>query len=538
MNLARICDDATAGALEMAWLQLELAPASDYGRRAFERARPFVRGQEAAARDRAATIAAVALALDDITLTALRAALRAIPDIAYVLARLRVGEALADADLLVVARFCNTAIAASAQIGPAGHGADANTLAALAAVDRLLAPGRSCGTGFYLADAFAPDLAAARETYVRAEATFEDARTACVARIGAALGRDDVGGDEFIVMRSDLPATLPSGLRVLREAPTYVLCAVELDEPAVQKLGERDAAADTVAAAEERARAVLATSLAALLSGLHAAALWLGDIDLLATAARYARTYGCVAAEYVDEACVDVADARFLPLERALSREGRAYTPISMHAADTVVVTGPSMGGKTAALQACGAIALYAALGLPVPARRARVGLFDRIGWLGVGVAGEQDGLLSAFAREVVRLREMLPRANERVLLLADEFARTTTPHEARALLRAIAERLRQTGACGLIATHLDGVAGAAGARHFAVRGLRRAPARGSGDLRVALAALAEAMDYSLEEVGADAPLQADALALASLLGLDADLVESARRFLDADRRS
>jgi DNA mismatch repair ATPase MutS len=537
MNVAGTFDHATAGALDVAWLARELAPSGDYGRRALEGLRPFARGEETAARARAEAIVAVALALEDAELTALRAALRAIPDTADVLARLRVGEALADADLLVVARFCEGAIAASAQIAPAGRGADAATLDVLAAVERLLQPGRSRGAGFYLADAFASNLAAARSAYARAEATFEAARGACVARVGTALERDDVGGDEFIVMRSDLPSTLPPGLRVLREAPTYILCAVELDEIALRELGERDAAADAVAIAEERARASLATALAALLCGLDAAALWLGEIDLLAAAARYTRSNACVAAQYVDEACVDVADARFLPLERALAREGRVYTPISIRAGDAVVVTGPSMGGKTAALQACGAIVLYASLGLPVPARRARVGLFDRIGWLGVGVAGERDGLLSAFAGEVVRLREMLPRENERVLLLADEFARTTTPHEARALLQAIAQRLQQSGACGFIATHLDGIAAAAGVRHFAVRGLRRTPKPGRGDLRAALGALAEAMDYSLEEVGADAPLPADALALASLLGLDAELVESARRFLDADRR-
>ncbi len=142
-------------------------------------------------------------------------------------------------------------------------------------------------------------------------------------------------------------------------------------------------------------------------------------------------------------------------------------------------------------------------------------------------------GLLSAFAQEVVRLRDLLARDARRLLVLVDEFARTTTPLEGKALLVALLRRLRDRAACGLAATHLAGVAVEAGARHFAVRGLRGIPQPPpTGDLHQALAALAESMDYTIAEVGDDASTVADAIALASLLGLDAELVEIARRHL------
>jgi dsDNA-specific endonuclease/ATPase MutS2 len=143
--------------------------------------------------------------------------------------------------------------------------------------------------------------------------------------------------------------------------------------------------------------------------------------------------------------------------------------------------------------------------------------------------------LLSAFAQEVVRLRNVLTRNARRLLVLADEFARTTTPVEGKALLVALLQRLRERAACGLAATHLDGVAGEAGARHFAVRGLRGIPQPpATGDLHQALAALAASMDYTIVEVGGDAAGTADAIALASLLGLDPQLIEAARRQLGA----
>ena len=121
--------------------------------------------------------------------------------------------------------------------------------------------------------------------------------------------------------------------------------------------------------------------------------------------------------------------------------------------------------------------------------------------------------------------------------MLADEFARTTTPLEGKALLVALLRRLRARGACALAATHLSGIASAAGARHFAVRGLRGIPqAPPAGDLHRALAVLAASMDYTIAEVGDDDASSADALALASLLGLDAEIVADARRLLGSRR--
>jgi DNA mismatch repair protein MutS2 len=192
------------------------------------------------------------------------------------------------------------------------------------------------------------------------------------------------------------------------------------------------------------------------------------------------------------------------------------------------------MGGKSVCLRTCGFIALCAAFGLPVPAVRARASLFGEIAWLGIGSDdAELGGLLSSFAKEVVRVRDVLARNRGRLLVLLDEFARTTTPAEAKALLVALLERLRERNARGLAATHLAGVAQAAGVRHFAVRGLRGiAQLPTANDLQHALATLADSMDYSVVEVRDDAGAQADALALARILGLDEELIADAYRHL------
>jgi hypothetical protein len=57
---------------------------------------------------------------------------------------------------------------------------------------------------------------------------------------------------------------------------------------------------------------------------------------------------------------------------------------------------------------------------------------------------------------------------------------------------------------------------------------LRNVPRSKSADLQAALAALADSMDYAIVEVGDGAERQADAIALAHVLGLDEDLVAEA----------
>ncbi len=65
------------------------------------------------------------------------------------------------------------------------------------------------------------------------------------------------------------------------------------------------------------------------------------------------------------------------------------------------------------------------------------------------------------------------------------------------------------------------------------MRGLRGIPQRPpSEDVAEALAALADAMDYTIAEVTGDERPRADAIALTALLGIDRELVDAAYRAL------
>jgi DNA mismatch repair ATPase MutS len=528
-----LLDGPTAQALDFAWLVRAVAPASEYGYRVFAEFAPFAPGEEAGAWERSIAIDTLAKAADAARLDAVRDVLRNVPDASGAIARASMGDVLPDAALFELQRFCDAVARVDSLLeGVAPLGAIANE--AVRTLAAALERGRAGKFGFYLADGFDPALAAAREIAARTQAEFDAARGRAAERAGRALGRDDIGGDEFIVMRAEA-GTLPPGVRVVREAATYFLCALEYDEATLASLERRDAAVDAVAAAEENVRTKLSAAVRAHAAQLDLAARHLGETDVLVSAARFARAHACAPASIVEGASLHFESGRFLPLAGELESEGRRFTPIDVELHDVAVLTGPNMGGKSVCLRTCGFIAICAAFGLPVPAQRAQSALFGEIAWLGIG--GEENaagGLLSSFAKEVVRLRDVLARPVNKTFVLVDEFARTTTPHEGKALLIALVEALRDRGACGLVATHLAGVAQSAGVRHFAVRGLRGIPQRpATADLGEALAALARSMDYAIAEVGSGQDeARADAIALAALLGLDEGLVEAAYRAL------
>ncbi len=525
-------DDATGESIGTAWLLDAIAPGSSFGRAARARERAFRCGDEAAARARIALVDRVARGIDAARLAALRAAIARAPDPAPALVRAAAHGVLDDVDFFELSRYLD----ALADLSELLQAAPVEGVEAPAGDDTLraaLAAGRTPARTFYLDDGFDRTLARARGDVARAQAAYDTARGRLGERIARFAGVERIRDGEFVLMRANLATPLPPELRVLREAPTYLLCEIALDDAALEALAARDGAAARVADAEEAVRAQLSERVAAAAPGLARAGEALGELDALLARAQFAQRYDCVVPVIVDAPRVALHEARFLPLAEALGRHGRSYAPVSLELEGIGVVTGPNMGGKTAALRTLGFLVACAALGLPVPAASAEVPLVDGIAWVGAS-SPDGDGLLSSFGHEIVALRTFLERRERRPLALVDEFARTTSPREGRALLIAVVEALQARGALGLAATHLTGIAAAAGVPHFASGGLPTlAPQPGAPlDLEAALRRIARAMDYRLARVDENAVPAADALALAEALGLDWDVIERAKAAL------
>lgn len=522
---------ATAAAIGADWLLAAIAPAGDFGRRARAAESAFRPGDEAAAEHALLTVDALAREITVARLEALHAGIAAAPDPGAAIARAAAGGVLDDADFFELSRFLD---ALEEVVLLANHPLLAATapIADMAELRALLAPGRTAERTFYLSDAFGTDLAVARMASAAAQARYDVARTRLAERAARQAGVDHVRDGEFVLLRERVAGPLAPEIRIVREAPTYFLCELALDAPALEALAERDRANERVAVCEEALRERLSARVAPAAPALETARSALGTLDLLVARARFARRHACVVPHVERKPAAGFQDARYLPLIGTLGE--RDYVPVSLDLAGVGVVTGPNMGGKTAALRTLGFLVACVALGVPVPAAHARLPLVDEIVWLGLGDSPEEGALLSAFGSEVVEVRALLEKRPAPVLVLVDEFARTTSPREGRALLIALVETLTERGAVGLAATHFTGVAASARAPHYAVGGLRPFAAANDEplELRVALERIAHATDYRLMRVDEEALPQADALALAAALGLEPALIARARSAL------
>lgn len=513
-------DPVSAERVGLAWLRSAVEPVGAFGRRHDDTIAPYGPGDEARARDEMDEVVALAGVLDVDGTARVRAALRAVPEPTPILARARAGDPLGDVDFYELGRFVD-ALDALARAWTAAGGAPDRRPSQLDGLAAILAPGRASG-GFYLADAFGAPLESARAALAAAETELDARRDALAARVRAATGVD-AAGDEFVVLRDVYDGPLPEGVRVVRDAPAYRSAVLELDTAA------RDAALARLTEAEENARRTLAEHVAGETARAGDALRALGALDrMLARVAFTLRWGGCVPKLAPDRIAFDAAV--FAPLADALGERGRRYTPISLDLRGVAVLTGPNMGGKSAALATAGFMCACAALGVPPPARSAALPLLDAVVWIGGEGPQERTRLLSSYAAEVVRGRETLAQASPRSLVLIDEFARTTGPREGRALLIAFAEALRDRAALALVATHFDGVAETAQVAHLRIAGLheRALDAVRANDLDAALDAINRAMDYRVVDAR-DAASVSDALALAALLGFDETVIARAR---------
>jgi DNA mismatch repair protein MutS len=180
-------------------------------------------------------------------------------------------------------------------------------------------------------------------------------------------------------------------------------------------------------------------------------------LDVLAGLAQVAHERGWVRPVVDGSGVLEIREGRHPVLE--LRTGGAPFVPNDLvldgQEVDCLVITGPNMAGKSTYMRQCALIVLLAQIGSFVPARRARIGVMDRI----FTRIGAQDNLLrgqSTFLVEMTETAAILRHATPRSLVLLDEIGRGTSTFDGLAIAWAVAEYLheRRPGAKVLFATH------------------------------------------------------------------------------------
>jgi DNA mismatch repair protein MutS2 len=180
------------------------------------------------------------------------------------------------------------------------------------------------------------------------------------------------------------------------------------------------------------------------------------ELDVAQAKALFAGEFQCVPPQISEEKNYALYDARHVLLEHALRRSGEKPVPISLELDENhqvLVISGPNAGGKTVVLKTLGLISLMAQMGFHVPAREARIPVFDQV----FADIGDQQSIaanLSTFTAHMRNIAEMAQIVQPPALILLDEVGTGTDPDEGAALAIAIVEFFHRTGATTIASTH------------------------------------------------------------------------------------
>jgi DNA mismatch repair protein MutS2 len=257
---------------------------------------------------------------------------------------------------------------------------------------------------------------------------------------------------------------------------------------------------------------------------IRAASEVLAELELQFAKARFAEVYNCVAVESSAGHDFLLHKARHPLLERNLRAKGGKLVPISLELDDEkreLVITGPNTGGKTVALKTVGLLALMAQSGIPVPADRAELPLFDAV-LADIGDYQSIEQNLSTFSAHVTNIDFISHTATANSLVLLDELGSATDPEEGAALAVAIAEHFRTVGCITIISTHHTSLkvfgANSAGVLNASV-GFDEATLQPTYELKIGVP-------------GASAGIN-----IAQRLGLNSSIIEAARAKLGSQAR-
>jgi DNA mismatch repair protein MutS len=216
-------------------------------------------------------------------------------------------------------------------------------------------------------------------------------------------------------------------------------------------------------ALERRLFEELRAGVLARAGALRTAAAAAATADALLALARVAVERGWARPDVDGSEALEIVEGRHPVVEAMLPADSGGFVPNDVAVASSgertelaqlLVITGPNMAGKSTVMRQTALVALLAQMGSFVPAKRARVGVVDRI-FTRVGASDDLARGRSTFMVEMTETAAILHNATRRSLVVLDEIGRGTSTFDGVSIAWAVAERLHDVVGCRtLFATH------------------------------------------------------------------------------------
>ena len=157
----------------------------------------------------------------------------------------------------------------------------------------------------------------------------------------------------------------------------------------------------------------------------------------------------------ITEQEIEIIDGRHPVVEKVL--EGKEYVEndiIMDKNTNILLITGPNMAGKSTYMRQMAIIAIMAQIGCFVPAKSAKIPIFDAI-YTRIGASDDLVSGESTFMVEMLEANNAISNATNKSLILFDELGRGTATFDGMALAQAIIEYIHDNiKAKTLFSTH------------------------------------------------------------------------------------